>query len=97
MRWYIVLALLVINHTLIAQEDLDVIYLKNGSILKGKIIEMNPSSDLKFQLNDGSVFVFKINEIEKMEKVQIPKSTVTPLNNSVDKRAIEQYFENYFK
>ena len=46
----------------------DVIYLKNGSIIRGLIIEQIPNVSLKIQTADGSVFVYKIDEIEKMTK-----------------------------
>lgn len=46
----------------------DVVYLKNGSIIKGTIIEQVPNVSLKIETRDGSVFVYKIEEIEKMTK-----------------------------
>ena len=46
----------------------DVVYLKNGSIIRGLIIEQIPNVSLKIQTADGSVFVYKIDEIEKMTK-----------------------------
>ena len=46
----------------------DVVYLKNGSIIRGLIIEQIPNVSLKIQTVDGSVFVYKIDEIEKMTK-----------------------------
>ena len=46
----------------------DVIYLKNGSVIKGKIIEMNPSGNLKIETADGSLFVYRMDEIKKWRK-----------------------------
>jgi len=46
----------------------DVVYLKNGSVIRGMIIEQTPNVSLKIQTRDGSVFVFKMDELEKMTK-----------------------------
>lgn len=46
----------------------DVVYLKNGSIIRGMIIEQTPNVSLKIQTKDGSVFVYKMEEVEKMAK-----------------------------
>lgn len=42
--------------TVQAQEQQEVVYLKNGSIVKGVIIEQIPNSSLKTQTADGSIF-----------------------------------------
>ena len=46
----------------------DVIYLKNGSIIRGTIIEQVPNVSIKIQTKDGNVFVYKMEEVEKMTK-----------------------------
>jgi len=46
----------------------DVVYLKNGSIIRGMIIEQVPNQLIKIQTGDRNVFVFKMEEIEKMTK-----------------------------
>jgi len=51
-----------------SQQTRDVVYLKNGSIVKGTITEMNPSKDLKIETSDGSLFVYQMSDILKMEK-----------------------------
>lgn len=52
------------------QQFLDVVYLKNGSVIKGTIIEQVPNVQIKIQTKDGNIFVYKIEEIEKMTKEQ---------------------------
>ena len=47
---------------------IDVVYLKNGSILKGLILEQTPNVSLKIQTNGGSIFIYKMEEIEKIIK-----------------------------
>ena len=50
----------------------EVVYLKNGSIIKGVIIEQVPNKIIKIQTADGSVFVHRMDEIEKITKETIP-------------------------
>lgn len=46
----------------------DVIYLKNGNVIRGMIIEQTPNVSIKIQTKDGSIFVYKMEEVEKMTK-----------------------------
>jgi hypothetical protein len=46
----------------------DVIYLKNGSIIKGMIIENMPGATVKLQTADGNLFVYNYTDIEKFGK-----------------------------
>jgi hypothetical protein len=50
----------------------DVVYLKNGSVIRGIIIEQVPNQSIKIQTKDRNVFVFKFDEIEKMTKENLP-------------------------
>lgn len=58
-----------------AQSGRDVVYLKNGSVIKGSIMEMIPEGNIKIKTSDGSIFVFKMEEVEKTEKIEAPKFT----------------------
>ena len=51
-----------------AQQMQDVIYLKNGTVIHGTIIEQIPGVSMKIQTKDGNIFVFKTEEIEKITK-----------------------------
>lgn len=46
----------------------EVVHLKNGGIIRGIIIEQIPNENLKIQTNDGNVFVYWFDEIEKITK-----------------------------
>ncbi len=46
----------------------EVVYLKNGSIIRGTIMEQVPGVSLKIQTADGSVFVYSMDEVEKITK-----------------------------
>ena len=49
----------------------DVVYLKNGSIIRGVIVEQVPNQSLKIRTFDKSVFVYKFDEIEKITKEEV--------------------------
>jgi hypothetical protein len=69
MKKLLFITLLFISNLLYSQTIYqDVVYLKNGSKIKGVIIEQIPSVSLRIETTDGSVFVFKMEEIEKMTK-----------------------------
>lgn len=74
------LILVSISVIAIAQQNYqDVVYLKNGSIIRGVIIEQIPNKSIKIETSDKSVFVYQIDEIEKMTKEAKPYS---PSNNT---------------
>lgn len=56
---------------------IDVVYLKNGSIIKGIIVEQVPGKSLKIQTSDGSQFVYQIAEVEKFTRELKPEATTT--------------------
>lgn len=65
----------------VAQTNLqDVVYLKNGSVVRGVIVEQIPGVSLKVQTSDGSIFVYNIADVEKMTKEQ-PKGAVRQVSN----------------
>ena len=56
----------------------DVVYLKNGNIIRGTILEQIPGQSLKIRTTDNSTFVFTMGEIEKVarEGTSVPKQSV---------------------
>lgn len=59
---------------LYAQQMEDVLYLKNGSVIRGLIIEQTPNVSVKIKTKDGSVFAYRYEEIEKFAKEEIKGS-----------------------
>ncbi|MCX6220509.1 MAG: hypothetical protein NTZ69_05935 [Bacteroidia bacterium] len=63
--------------TLFAQKrNHDVVYLKNGSILRGTVVLIDPGKFIKLKTPDRNVWVFeqeKIDSIVQTSKVQIPQ------------------------
>lgn len=56
------------------QDYIDVIYLKNGDIIKGTIIENAPNNYIKIEIAGGSVFTIKYEDILKMTREKVEHS-----------------------
>lgn len=70
----ILVILMLAPFALFAQNGMqDVIYLKDGSIYKGMIIETVPNVSYKIESRDGNVFAVKIDEVEKITKEEIER------------------------
>jgi TM2 domain-containing membrane protein YozV len=65
---------LMLGSGIMAQQNSDdVVYLKNGSIIKGTIIEQIPGKTIKIQTQDGNIFVYGFDDIAKITKEQSVK------------------------
>lgn len=53
-----------------AGEWQDVVYLQNGSIIRGMVIEQVPNVSIKIQTSDGSIFVYEMKDVAKIAKEQ---------------------------
>jgi hypothetical protein len=58
----------------------DIVYLKNGSIIKGYILEVIPNESIKLKTSDGSIFIFKMEEVERTSKEEPPTKAKTVEN-----------------
>jgi hypothetical protein len=79
MRYFITIlaAGLILTSICLAQGSYqDAVYLKNGGIMRGTIIEMIPGKNVKLQTRDGNVHVFDMAEIERITKEAAPSDTV---------------------
>jgi len=65
----------------------DVVYLNNGSIIHGVVIEQIPNKSLKIQTRDGNVFVFNFTDVQKMTKELVVNNNISSNNkdNNDDK------------
>lgn len=98
MKNTITLLFLIISLSLNAQNQTrDVLYLKSGSVIKGTITEMNPNTGIKIKTADGSVFVYKMEEIIKTEKEEFVGQKVNQETTSVvTQEALDNHFKNFF-
>ena len=70
MKKYLALFLFVLTTILVSAQGnyQDVVYLKNGSIIRGIIIEQVPNQSIKIETADRNVFVYQMDEIERLTK-----------------------------
>lgn len=83
MRKYLLVSIvLIFNISLLsAQKTKDVLYLKNGSIIYGNLIEI-VSDQYKIKTSDGSIFMFSADEVEKFIK-EAPSQDNRKMNGAV--------------
>lgn len=67
----------------------DVVYLKNGSIIRGIIIEQVPNKQYKIQTIDKSIFVYSMEEVEKIAREEIVNTPDN--NNSIKDKNVIKY------
>lgn len=82
--------------TSIAQNVQEVVYLKNGSVIRGIVVEQVPGESLKIRTNDGSVFAYKMSDVEKITKeVGNSNSQTQSLNNGIGIKAGYKAFVDF--
>ncbi|MBT3209859.1 MAG: hypothetical protein HN704_13755 [Bacteroidetes bacterium] len=68
---FISLLLPLLSH---AQTEIeDVLYLKNGGVIRGQIIEHKINEHVKIKCSDRNIWVFEQSEIDRIAKEEIPK------------------------
>ena len=84
MRYLLCIILLSTSQSLLAQNLEDVIYLKNGSIVRGEIIEHHIiNNQYKIQIEDGSIFSFQQADIIKIRKEPLFNSKKESVSSEV--------------
>lgn len=63
----VIIMLIIISFTVSAQKTKDVLYLKNGSVIFGKLLEIK-EGQYKMQTSDGSTFMYDAEEVDKYSK-----------------------------
>ena len=58
----------------LAQTYQETVYLKNGSIIKGTVLEQEAGGNIKIMTSDGSIFVYKSDEVQKITKEAVSTS-----------------------
>ncbi len=67
----------------------EVVYLKNGGITRGVIVEQIPNKTLKIQTRDGNVFVYSFNDIEKITKESPVFANKKEISKDYSKKDVE--------
>ncbi len=68
--------------------DADVVYLKNGSVIRGTVVDWYPGSTVKIRTSDGSVFVYEMDDVERIGKAPVG---VHPSNANTVHRQIAKW------
>lgn len=63
--------MLIVSMSVFSRTCLETVYLKNGSIIKGVIVEYQPEKSVKILTADNSVFVCNVGDIEKVTREPI--------------------------
>ncbi len=90
MKKFFLMALFVLfsGSVLFAQSQLqDVVYLKNGSVIKGQIIELVPAKSVQLEIADGSIVSY---EMEQVDRIVRDKSAV--INQSKENESYKSNF-----
>ena len=70
-KLFLFLVLVLTSVIMFAQSSYkEVVYLKNGSMIKGVILEQVPNESVKIQTSDGNIFVYPMSEVQKITKEQ---------------------------
>jgi hypothetical protein len=63
------LVLIFVSASCFAQKSYnESVYMKNGSIIKGQIVEEVPNQYLKLMTSDGSIYKYNMTDVEKIER-----------------------------
>lgn len=65
-----------------AQQMREIVYLKNGSVVRGVVIEQVPGVSLKIQTSDGSIFAYQMSDVEKITKEMVGNNRGSFNNNN---------------
>ena len=91
------LTALVMTSQAFAQQMEDVVYLKDGSIIRGTIIEKISGESLKIRTRGGNVFVFTMDVIAKVSKEPVKKNPYIASGLSLLVPGAGQVYNRQFK
>lgn len=74
----------------------DILYLKNGSIIKGELVKALPNEKVQFQLSDGTILSYNTADAIKITKENVNQTTgrrdvVSLTNGSVIRGYLTEY------
>lgn len=91
--------LLFVGFSLSAQDLPEIVYLKNGNMIRGTIVEMIPDQTLEIKSRDGKVYVYQMSEVLRIEKdmsATMSANKARPVSNYSDSytsRSREEFTE----
>ena len=66
--FFVILTMTCLGTAVAQKSPIETVYLKNGSVVKGEIVEQIPNSSIKLRTRDGNIFVFTMDEIERIAR-----------------------------
>lgn len=79
-----------------AQDLPEIVYLKNGNLIRGRIVKLVPNETLEIKSGDGKIYVYRMNEVIRIERNLAAPQTVdtdTDVNTDVDSDVDTAYIE----
>lgn len=74
-RYFLFLVFLFTSISTFAQKDKqDVVYLKNGSVIRGEVVNLVPNETVKIKTMDGSIFAYPMSEVKEITKEPVVSS-----------------------
>lgn len=89
-----IITIILITYSANAQEMQDVIYLKDGSVLHGKIIEIKANESITLQSNCEDTWVINQAEIDKITKEKITIKSLIQNNENADFKDRKGFYSN---
>jgi len=74
-----------------AQSNQEVVYLKNGSVIHGIILEQVPDKTIKIKTSDGSIFVYQMSDVDKISMEEVKQT----LSSSSSSSSSEGYYQGW--
>lgn len=74
--WVALFLLVLVVGAVAAQETIDVVYLVDGQVIKGKIIEKEtyPEERIKIEAQDGTIYVVKMKDVERIAEQTVEQA-----------------------
>ena len=89
----LVIGVLFCTMTAMAQSYRDVVYLHNGSVIRGQVVEHTIGGKMRVQTADGSLFVYESNEVRLIEKELVKNSRRPQYNYQPNESVYRGYVE----
>ncbi|MBN2553863.1 MAG: hypothetical protein JXB06_13885 [Spirochaetales bacterium] len=74
--WVALVLLLFSASAMAAQETIDVVYLVDGQVIRGKIVEREtyPEERIKIEAEDGTIYVVKMTDVERIAEQTVERA-----------------------
>ena len=66
----------IIIFSIVFTQDIDILNLKNGDLIKGKIIENKINEYIKIELQGGSILTYTYDQIESIEREEVNQTSI---------------------